>query len=175
MDIVMTLLVPAKLLCNLWSFLWHSFIHWITATSYDKIWIRTFYSSYKALLSPHAAHDFYWRNKKTILFGAFSTDMQALLWQDVQHRKRPLMPYVNRVGPDEHARLCSLIWHSLFVNINYNPADQNRYLCKQCRSRWDGSWRAISSGSTLFAIQFLYIYILDRTPYLHQWTCPNPL
>ena len=29
------------------------------------------------------------------------------------------------------------------------PTDQYRYLCKQCRSRWDGSYRAVSSGSTV--------------------------
>ena len=31
---------------------------------------------------------------------------------------------------------------------------QNRYLSKQCRSRWDGSLRAVSSGSRLFAVLF---------------------
>ena len=61
--------------------------------------------------------------------------------------------------------------------INYfnpfNLADQNRYertCTKTCKSRWDGSWRAVSSGSTLFAIPFL---IFDWNSYLHQWTSPN--
>ena len=32
---------------------------------------------------------------------------------------------------------------------HFSPADQTHYLCRQCRSRWDGS-----SGSTLIAILF---------------------
>ena len=34
----MTLLVPAKVLCNVWSyeFSWRDVIHWITAMSYDN-------------------------------------------------------------------------------------------------------------------------------------------
>ena len=36
------------------------------------------------------------------------------------------------------------------VNL-FRPANQNRYLCKQCRSWWDGLQRAVSSGSTMFA------------------------
>ena len=35
---------------------------------------------------------------------------------------------------------------------HFSPADQYRYLCKQFRSRWDGSYRAVSSGSALFVI-----------------------
>ena len=35
------------------------------------------------------------------------------------------------------------------------------YICKQCRTRWDGSCRAVSSGFSLFAIQFR---ILNDTP-----------
>ena len=50
----------------------------------------------------------------------------------------------------------------------FSPANQSRYLCKQCRFRWDGSLWAVSPGSILFAIPFL---ILDWTPYLYQWTC----
>ena len=41
---------------------------------------------------------------------------------------------------------------------------QNRYICKQCRSRWDGS-RAMSSRSTLFAILFL---IFDCHPFCNS-------
>ena len=44
------------------------------------------------------------------------------------------------------------------------------YLCKQCRPRWDGSLRAVSSGSTEFAILF---EVFDWHPYLQQWTYPN--
>ena len=47
----------------------------------------------------------------------------------------------------------------------FSSADQNIYLCKQCKPWWDGS-----SESTLFAILFL---ILDQNPNLHQWTCPS--
>ena len=39
------------------------------------------------------------------------------------------------------------------------------YLCKQCKSRWDGS-----SGATLFAILFL---IFDWNPCLYRWTSQN--
>ena len=39
MDVVMTLPVSAKVLYTVWlyDFLWHDVIHWLTATSYDKI------------------------------------------------------------------------------------------------------------------------------------------
>ena len=39
-----------------------------------------------------------------------------------------------------------------------------------CRSRWDGSLWAVSSGSTLFVITFL---IFNSNPCLQQWMCPN--
>ena len=39
------------------------------------------------------------------------------------------------------------------------PAVQYKCFCKQCRSRWDGSKRAISSGSTLFATLLLIIWL----------------
>ena len=35
------------------------------------------------------------------------------------------------------------------TDTSFNPADQNIYHCKQCRSRVDGSLRAVSSWSTL--------------------------
>ena len=38
------------------------------------------------------------------------------------------------------------------VTDSFSPVNQTGYLCKQCRFRWDGSSRAVSSGSTLFAI-----------------------
>ena len=52
-----------------------------------------------------------------------------------------------------------------------SPTDLTRYLCKQCRSWWDGSQRAVSSGFTLFAILFRSV---DWRPlnkgYVHiQW------
>ena len=34
--------------------------------------------------------------------------------------------------------------------------------CKQCRSRWDGSWWAVSSGSTLFVIEYVLVYRVER-------------
>ena len=43
----------------------------------------------------------------------------------------------------------------LFCFDPFSTADQN--LCKPFKSRWDGS-RAISSGSTLFAILILILY-----------------
>ena len=39
----------------------------------------------------------------------------------------------------------------------FSPADQTGYLCKQCRSWWDGSYRTVSSGSTLFAILLWFL------------------
>ena len=39
----------------------------------------------------------------------------------------------------------------IFLNP-FSPIDANGYICKQSRSRSDGSLRAVSSGSTLFAI-----------------------
>ena len=67
---------------------------------------------------------------------------------------------------------------SLFLNMciiwcafsPFIPTDPYRYLCKQCRSRWDGSLRAVSSGSTLFATLLLSF---DWNPYSQQWMCPN--
>ena len=53
----------------------------------------------------------------------------------------------------------------------FNPfihTDQYKYLCKQCRSRWDSS--AVLSGSTLFSILLL---ICQWNPYLQQWVCPK--
>ena len=60
---------------------------------------------------------------------------------------------------------------SVLIPLNpFSSADQYLYLCKQCRSRWDGSLRAVSSGSILFAILFL---IFKWHPHLQQWTYPN--
>ena len=50
------------------------------------------------------------------------------------------------------------------------PVEQHGYLCKQCRSRWDGSLWAVSLGATLFVILLL---MFDRNPCLQQWICPN--
>ena len=38
MDVVMMLLVPPKLLCNVWSYDFYvmTLLHWIAASSYDK-------------------------------------------------------------------------------------------------------------------------------------------
>ena len=36
------------------------------------------------------------------------------------------------------------------------PGRPNRFPCKQCRSRWDGSSRAVSSGYTLFTFCFWF-------------------
>ena len=38
MNVVMTLLVPAKVLCNVWSYDFEdmTLCHWITASSYEK-------------------------------------------------------------------------------------------------------------------------------------------
>ena len=47
------------------------------------------------------------------------------------------------------------------------PADQNRYLSKQHGSRWDGSSRAVSSESTLFASLFLIHY--ENMPIQINW------
>ena len=41
-----------------------------------------------------------------------------------------------------------------WATTTFSLADQNRYLCKQYRSRW-----AVSSGPTLFAIQLLVLYL----------------
>ena len=42
----------------------------------------------------------------------------------------------------------------------FQPCRQNRHLYKQSRSRWDGSCRAVSSGSTLFAILFVILFLV---------------
>ena len=43
-----------------------------------------------------------------------------------------------------------------FFSINpFCPADQTRYLCKQCRSWWNCSWSTILSGYTLWNIHCL--------------------
>ena len=47
--------------------------------------------------------------------------------------------------------------HFLRVIIPFSPADQTIYLCKQCTSWWNGSWWAISSGSTLNVILFWFL------------------
>ena len=53
---------------------------------------------------------------------------------------------------------------------SFIPSEQCLYFCKRCRSGWDGSQRAFSSGSTLFVILLL---IFDWNPYLQQWMRPN--
>ena len=54
MDVIMTLLVPAKVLCNLWSydFLWHDVIYWKTVTSYDKklLWLPVWFYVHQIIL-----------------------------------------------------------------------------------------------------------------------------
>ena len=56
----------------------------------------------------------------------------------------------------------------------FNPADQTGYLCKQCRYRWDGSWWAVSSGSTLFASLFLIFLLkpLFASVDVQRWKSP---
>ena len=64
-------------------------------------------------------------------------------------------------------------WHlNLFSKARVNPfrpAIRNPYLCKQCRSRCDGSWKVVSSGSTLFVIVFIF---LDWNDHLESWSSP---
>ena len=67
------------------------------------------------------------------------------------------------------------------------PANHTRWLCKQCRSRWDGSWWAISSGSALFAMLFLIFdwhlicknrigqILLCKVPFSNSSFSPVPL
>ena len=64
-------------------------------------------------------------------------------------------------------RNCGHSWVTAYICLlnSFIPADQCRCFCKQCRSRWDGSLRAVSSGSTLFPILWL---ICDWTLYLWQ-------
>ena len=46
MDVVVTLLVTAKVLSNVWSYDFYDMTlrHWIAASSYDKIFYKTYYN-----------------------------------------------------------------------------------------------------------------------------------
>ena len=50
-------------------------------------------------------------------------------------------------------------------------ADQNQNLCKQCKSRWDGSQRAFSDISIYTVCHS--VYDLDWNPYFQHRTCPK--
>ena len=58
---------------------------------------------------------------------------------------------------------CGLIWSHWHrsTTSSFIHTDQYRYLCKQCRSRWDGSLRDVSSRPTVCAI--LYIDFWQKT------------
>ena len=51
----------------------------------------------------------------------------------------------------------TLQWYGKLILNRCSPADQARYLCKQCRPWWDGSLWAVSSGSKLFANPFWFL------------------
>ena len=89
-------------------------------------------------------------NKSILLLVSASTN-----WWIVGKRCKPCSVY---------ASLFPLTFSALQTNT-----DQHSYLSKQCRSWWDGSSWAISSGSTLFAIMLL---TTDCNLYLKQWKCP---
>ena len=59
---------------------------------------------------------------------------------------------------------------SLFSS--FSPVDQDSYFCKHCTSRWDGSWWAISSGSTQFAI-FLDLKTITLWAAIHVSKCTD--
>ena len=87
-----------------------------------------------------------------ILFETLEIINQTVCWKGVM-RSLTILSLSFWSGP---FRLC--IWTCLVMKIGFQSSPE-QILCKQCRSLWDGSLWAVSSGSKLFARVHVSVWV----------------
>ena len=147
---------------------------------YDKIWNN---NPYLIIICRHSMPAQLAQSRSSVhsLFAYYTKAFYHMYWASVKFNFLQIFDVVNqKVSSFVNKSKLAIAWYKLFLVLLTAPfsvwkvhiptetysvqvflwripilTGQTIYFCKQCRSRWKGSSRAVSSGSTLFTILFL--------------------